>query len=146
MYTRRLMAGDSARTQRLREIVRAHGWPGRSLVGKDGAQAAWLILQHTAATDFQQALLPTLWAAADQGEVAKSDVALLTDRVLVHTGHPQLYASQFSSRDGHLVPDSIEDLPGLEGRRAAVGLPTMSEYVRMLGELYGLPVAWPPGR
>jgi hypothetical protein len=89
-------------------------------------------------------MLPSLWAAADQGEMTKADVAMLTDRVLVRTNHPQRYASQFSKRDGRLVPDSIEDLSGLEGRRAAVGLPTMKEYVRMLGEMYGLPVTWPP--
>lgn len=143
-YARRLAAGDSARTARLREIVRAHGWPARTLVGSDGAHAAWLILQHSASTDFQQAMLPSLWAAADQGEMTKADVAMLTDRVLVRTNHPQRYASQFSKRDGRLVPDSIEDLSGLEARRAAVGLPTMKEYVRMLGEMYGLPVTWPP--
>ena len=143
-YVRQLSAGDSARTERLREIVLAHGWPGRSLVGKDGATAAWLILQHSASTDFQQALLPTLWVAANQGEMAKADIAMLTDRVLVHKGRPQRYGTQFSLRDGRWIPDSIEDLPGLESRRAAVGLPSMGEYVKMLGQMLGLPVTWPP--
>jgi hypothetical protein len=143
-YGRQLMAADSARTKRLRAIVRAYGWPGRSLVGKDGAAAAWLILQHSPSTEFQKALLPTLWAAAERGEMEKADVAMLTDRVLVHTGHPQRYGSQFSVQNGRLLPDSIEDLPGLEARRTAVGLPGMAEYVRMLGQMYGLPVTWPP--
>ena len=31
---------------RLTEIIEQHGWPGRGLVGEDGARAAWLILQH----------------------------------------------------------------------------------------------------
>ena len=143
-YGRQLIATDSARTRRLREIVRSYGWPGRSLVGKDGAAAAWLILQHSPSTDFQESLLPTLWAAADRGEMAKADIAMLTDRVLVHTGHPQRYGSQFSVQNGRLIPDSIEDLPGLEARRMAVGLPSMAEYVGMLGQMYGLPVTWPP--
>ena len=143
-YVRQLSASDSARTERLREIVRAHGWPGRSLVGNDGAKAAWLILQHSSSVDFQQALLPTLWAAADQGEMAKADIATLTDRVLVHTARPQRYGTQFSLRDRQWIPDSIEDLAGLESRRAAVGLPSMGEYVKILGRMYGLPVKWPP--
>jgi len=143
-YGRQLMATDSARTKRLREIVQAYGWPGRRLAGKDGATAAWLILQHSPSTEFQEALLPTLWADAERGEMAKADIAMLTDRVLVHTGHPQRYGSQFSVQNGRLIPDSIEDLPGLEARRTAVGLPSMAEYVRMLGQMYGLPITWPP--
>jgi hypothetical protein len=31
---------------RLEEIIEECGWPGRSLVGEDGAAAAWLIAQH----------------------------------------------------------------------------------------------------
>lgn len=30
----------------MKAIVEAHRWPGRILVG-DGAQAAWLLVQHT---------------------------------------------------------------------------------------------------
>jgi hypothetical protein len=61
-----------------------------------------------------------------------------------HTGRPQRYGSQFSVQNGRLIPDSIEDLPGLEAHRTAVGLPSMAEYVRMLGQMYGLPITWPP--
>jgi hypothetical protein len=42
------------------------------------------------------------------------------------------------------VPASITDLAGVDARRAAVGLPPMADYVRMLGEMYQLPVVWPP--
>ena len=41
-----MQAVDLANTTRLREIVSADGWPGRSLVGTDGAHAAWLLAQH----------------------------------------------------------------------------------------------------
>jgi len=33
-------------TARLKEIIAEHGRPGRSLVGEDGAIAAWFITQH----------------------------------------------------------------------------------------------------
>jgi hypothetical protein len=32
---------------RLTEIIAGHGWPGRGLVGEDGARAARFVLQHT---------------------------------------------------------------------------------------------------
>jgi hypothetical protein len=34
---------DRRHTARMREIVAEHGWPGRTLVGEDGAHAAWLL-------------------------------------------------------------------------------------------------------
>ena len=33
-----------ANTARMKTIVAERGWPGRSLVGEDGAQAAWLLV------------------------------------------------------------------------------------------------------
>lgn len=143
-YMRRLLRGDSARVARLKQIVGTHGWPGKSLVGEEAAEAAWLILQHTDDVAWQASMLPVLLEEAKAGEVTLSEVALLTDRVLVRQGKPQRYGNSFSVRDGRLVADPIEDLAGLEGRRRAMGLPTMREYVKGLGEAFKMGVEWPP--
>jgi hypothetical protein len=45
-------------------------------------------------------------------------------------------------KDG--MGDPIEDISSLDARRAAIGLPTMSVYVRQLAEAYKTPVEWPP--
>ena len=37
---------DADNTAWLCGVVDHHGWPGASLVGEDGAQAAWLLVQH----------------------------------------------------------------------------------------------------
>ena len=140
----RFMRADSARTRRLKEIIAGHGWLTPALVGKDGVGAAWLILQHSPDYSWQEQMLPVLERAAAAGEMSRTDVALLTDRVLVHRGRPQRYGNSFSIRDGRLVADPIEDIGGLDARRAAIGLPTMREYVRQLGEMYKTPVEWPP--
>jgi hypothetical protein len=144
VYLKRLMSGDSARTRRLQEIVRGQGWPTPSKVGADGAESAWLILQHSDDLRWQEALLPVLETHARDGELTPSSVALLTDRVLVRSDRPQRYGSSFSVVDGRLVAHRIEDIAGLEARRAKVGLPPMAEYVQKLGEVYKLPVEWPP--
>jgi hypothetical protein len=89
-------------------------------------------------------VLLVLERAASAGEISRTDVALLTDRVLVHRGKPQRYGNSFSFKDGRLVADPIEDIGGLDARRAALGLPTMSEYVHQLSEAYKTPVEWPP--
>jgi hypothetical protein len=140
----RFMRADSARTLRLKEIVASHGWLTPSLVGKDGVGAAWLILQHSPDYAWQEQMLPVLERAAAAGEMSRTDVALLTDRVLVRRGKPQRYGNSFSFKNGRLVADPIEDIGGLDARRAALGLPPMLEYVRQLGEMYKTPVEWPP--
>jgi hypothetical protein len=140
----RFMKADSARTRRLKEIVASHGWLTPALVGKDGVEAAWLVLQHSPDYAWQEQMLPVLESAALAGEIRRTDVALLTDRVLVHRGKPQRYGNSFTFRNGRLVADPIEDIGGLDARRAALGLPTMRDYVRQLGEAYKTPVEWPP--
>jgi hypothetical protein len=140
----RFMRADSARTRRLKEIVARYGWLTPPLVGKDGVEAAWLILQHSPDYAWQEQMLPVLERAAAAGEIRRTDVALLTDRVLVLRGKPQRYGNSFTFQNGRLVADPIEDIGGLDARRAALGLPTMREYVRQLGEAYKTPVEWPP--
>ena len=144
IYQKRLAAGDSARTVRLQQIVSAHGWPTPALVGTDGVNAAWHLLQHSPVLTFQQEMLPRLEGAAARGEIPARDVALLTDRVLVRQGKPQRYGSSFTLEGGRLVAHPIEDLGGVEARRATVGLQPMSEYVQALQTAYQLPVVWPP--
>lgn len=140
----RVMRGDSVRSHWLRRVVRERGWPPRAVVGDSAAQAAWLVLQHSPFQDWQQEMLPVLHALSARGELPRSELALLTDRVLVHLGEPQRFGSQFSLVDGRLVPARVADLPQLDVRRAAMGLPPIAEYVRLLGEFYKLPVVWPP--
>jgi hypothetical protein len=140
----RALRGDSARTKWLRHAVRERGWPRRSVVGDTAAKAAWLMLQHTEFHDWADEMLPVLERLTDSGDVKRSELALFTDRVLMHRGQPQRYGSQFNFVDGRMVAYRIEDLAQLDTRRAAVGLPPMAEYVRVLGEAYKLPVVWPP--
>jgi hypothetical protein len=120
-----LMEEEHARTRRIREIISAHGWPGRSLVGEDGASAAWLLAQHADDDpEFQQRALELMRAAVDAGDADAGELAYLTDRVLVAQGKPQLYGTQF----GVSGPQPIEDEAHLDERRAAVGLEPFADY------------------
>jgi hypothetical protein len=49
---------DAEATAFLKMVVDEHGWPGISLVGEDGASAAWLLAQHADADpEFQAPVL-----------------------------------------------------------------------------------------
>jgi hypothetical protein len=123
-------------TARIREILATHGWPGISRVGPEAANAAFLLVQHTADNALQAEALG-LMQAAPPGEVSLPDLALLTDRVRVRQGLPQLYGSQFSAVDGRWIADPIDDIAHLDERRASMGLPPMADYVRMIAEMTG---------
>jgi hypothetical protein len=117
----------------LKSIVEEHGWPTRSMVGDDGAQAAWLLVQHADLVPaFQKRALDLMTAALKEDEVFGPNVAYLTDRVLVNAGKPQRYGTQFHTVDGKLRPRPVEDPESLEERRKAVGLSTMEEYRELM--------------
>jgi hypothetical protein len=141
---KRIMRADTARSRWLRAIVKRDGWPTRAAYGDTASRAAWLILQHSPFAEFQEELLPSLTALASEGEMSSADVAMLTDRVLVQQGKPQRYGTQFGSQNGKLVAKPIEGFAELDNRRAKVGMPPMSEYVKLLSDMYKLPVEWPP--
>jgi hypothetical protein len=128
---------DKANTEWLKSIVQQHGWPRASLVGADGAHNAWLLVQHADHDRvFQKKCLDLMRDLATLGEVAASDVAYLTDRVLVADGKKQRYGTQFHTLKGKLEPKPIEDEANVDKRRKAAGLPTMAEYRTMVEKMY----------
>lgn len=123
---------DAKHTARMKEIVDKFGWPGKSLVGIDGALAAWLLVQHADADPAFQRRCLKLMQSAPAEEVSNSDLAYLVDRVRVNSGERQVYGTQFWMVDGRLVPRPIEDEANVDRRRADVGLETMAEYTKRM--------------
>jgi len=134
---RRMADVDADNTSFLKKIVAERGWPGRSLAGRDGAEAAFLILQHSPDTTFQAKMLPLLEKGVASGEVEGQHLALLTDRVAVHRGQKQVYGTQASVVNGRFVLDPIADSANVDARRAKVGMPPVAAYMRILDSLYG---------
>ncbi|HET9288979.1 MAG TPA: DUF6624 domain-containing protein [Gaiella sp.] len=120
---------DVENTDRLREIVDEHGWPGRSLVGEEGAEHAWLLAQHASTRlDFQRRVLDLLTAAVAAGEATPRQLAYLTDRVRMSEGKNQIYGTQYiRDEHDHRVPYPIEDGVHVDARRAGVGLAPLGE-------------------
>ena len=117
---------------RLSAVLDRVGWPGRSLVGADGAHAAWLIVQHAIGEPLlQRRALELLRTAAAAGEAALLEVAMLEDRIRVAEGRPQRYGTQYDwDRDGRMSPHPIDAPEHVDERRRAVGLGPLAEDVR----------------
>ena len=133
---------DARNMARLEDVIKQHGWPGKSLVGKEASQAAFLILQHTDLTR-QRKYLPLLKKAARKGDARPADVAMLEDRILVGRGKKQIYGTQVRSgpeTGGKLVLAPIEDEKHVDKRRASVGLMPLKDYLKHFGIEYKPPV------
>lgn len=143
-FAARMGAIDSANTTWLKAVVARRGWPGRSMVGVEASNAAFLIVQHAVHDSaFQARALSLMERGVATGEVRGADVAMLADRVAVHRGQPQRYGTQARLLDGRLVLDPIADSAHVDERRAALGMPPLAEYVRVLDSMY---TAHPPPR
>jgi hypothetical protein len=114
-------------------------WPGRRLVGDDGAEAAWRLAQHALFDPgLQRRCLEMLEVAVDAGDAPAGHYALLLDRVCMADGRNQVYGSQFvRSDDGTtVVPFTIDDPNGVDDRRRRVGLPPLAEQARAMQARY----------
>ena len=129
------MAIVHARNAALLEgIVDERGWPGRKLVGDDGAEAAWLVLQHAIAHPrLQRKCLLRLKTAAAAGDIPWSHVAFLDDRICCFEERPQRYGTQFDwDASGELSPLPLQDPHRVDEFRAGVGLGPLAERTEQL--------------
>ncbi len=135
------VGGDQERTERLGEIVAEHGWPTRTLVGDDGATAAWAIAQHSDLDPaFQRRMLELMREAAAAGEADLGDLAYLTDRVAANAGQPQTYGTQMGcGPDGKPQLAPLAEPDRVDQLRAEAGLPTLAEYLAELEKVCAQP-------
>ena len=130
-YHPRMREVHDRHAARLARIIDDHGWPGGPHAGSDGAEAAWLIVQHAIACPaLQRRALGELKAAAARGEVPPWQAAMLEDRIRVFEGGTQRYGTQLDwDAEGQLSPLPIEEAAGLDERRKSVGLRPLAEEV-----------------
>ncbi|OIK08104.1 DUF6624 domain-containing protein [Streptomyces monashensis] len=115
---------DRADAQVLRRIVTNHGWPGKTLVGEDGAEAAWHLALHADHDPaLQQLALGLLASAVEEGEATIQQWAHLRDRCSVNAGQPQVFGTQHCRSLAGIQMLPTQDPDHLDARRASVGLP-----------------------
>lgn len=127
---KRLAKVDEDNLKSLKRIVDADGFPEASEVGRDGVAAAWLLVQHADRDpEFQERMLEDIRKLGEQDGIDLQKIALLTDRVLLARGKPQVYGSQFEGGFGKpLVLRPVESPELLDQRRADMHLMPLATY------------------
>jgi len=122
---------DSVNLIRVTHILDSIGWQGKRRFGDLGSLAIFLVIQHSDLVT-QEKYLPMIRGATKKGQVRKSNLALLEDRVALGQGKKQIYGSQIwrNEETGQFYVAPIEDPDNVDKRRKKMGLRSMAEYVK----------------
>lgn len=129
-YPEEMEALHIQNAKKLKTIIDENGWPEKSLVGKEAADAAFTITQHAISSpDLQRHFLVELKKAVSKGEATQVQEACLEDRILFNQGKPCLYGMLFDwDEPGNLVAN-VDDETLVNERRKKIGLQPLSEAI-----------------
>jgi hypothetical protein len=125
---------DSINLIKVKKILDERGWLGTDVVGQEGNQTLFLVIQHADITT-QQKYLPLMRTAVANGKASASHLALLEDRVALGLGKRQIYGSQISrdNQTGEYFVQPLEDPENVDKRRKEVGLGPLQDYISNWG-------------
>ena len=121
----------------LDSIIEKVGWFSIDRYGHDADKAAFLLVQHSADTHFQNQLLQLLVPLAEAGNSDLENAALLADRIAIKTGTLQTFGTQGRClQDGQWRPFPTTDPASLDERRAAMQLAASQQYNEKMSVKY----------
>jgi hypothetical protein len=126
-YNPRMRQLHDTNAYRLQAIVAQWGWPPLSVVGRQAAHAAWLVLQHAVShPGLQRTCLSLLQSLVRTGEADAIEAAMLEDRIRCFEGKPQFHGTQFDwDEGGNMSPLPVDDPALVDERRRTLGLAPM---------------------
>jgi hypothetical protein len=105
-------ADDESNYRFVDSVLSKHGFMSESELGYQGAQAQFLVIQHSP-RDHMEKWFPAIQKAVDEGILYLSDFALMYDRIQIYRGKKQLYGTQIGA---------VEDPEGLQKRKIRFGI------------------------
>jgi hypothetical protein len=124
----RLIELNRAHASRLRQIIAVFGWPGFTLVGDQGARAAWRLAMHSyAEPDFMRQCRDLVDSATQNQDAPRWQFAMIDDRVRVYEGKPQRYGTQLRHGAAGIEPHPIENEARVNSMRVQAGLPPLAQ-------------------
>lgn len=132
-YHPRMEAIHRDNARQLRELIERFGWPNERLAGQDGAEAAWLIVQHSISEpDFMRSCRYLLEKELATGGAPPWQYAYLDDRIRVSEGNPQRFGTQFEVTSEGPILCEVEDSQSLDQRRLEAGLGPIAEHLKRM--------------
>lgn len=123
---------DSINQKEICAILDTRGFAGKETVG-DACAVYWLIIQH-APVALQKKYFPLFVEAMNRGDIAKSQVAMMDDRIAMFEGRPQKYGSQIvEDEQGRRVVYRLLDPEKVDEWRKQMELNPLADYMKEMG-------------
>lgn len=120
-------------------IFKKYGFVGFDLVGKEGSNNFWVIVQHSDHTPlFQEKVLEKMKNEVDKQNADANNYALLVDRVEINKNKPQVYGSQvkYNWKICQAYPKNLIDSVNVNKRRLEIGLKPLESYLNEMSKLH----------
>ncbi len=130
---------DSLNLAMVTRIIDEKGWLGKDIIGSEGNNTLFLVIQHSNLPTMLK-YLPIIRDAVKKGDASAGSLAMLEDRVNMFQNKKQLYGSQLVTdpQTGKYILHPIADPDHLDERRAKVGLGPIAGYLQQFG------ITWNP--
>ncbi len=127
-YDPRMEALHVENADKLDELIEKYGWPGRSLVGTEGADAAFMLACHSISNpELQRKFLNQLQEAVKKGDATKPQAACLGDRIRFNEGKPLKYGMLFDWNESGELVANVENIDVANELRKEMGLKSVEE-------------------
>jgi len=122
-YHPRMQEIHRSNAQELRSVIQEYGWPHEDLAGPDGAEAAWLVAQHSInEPNFMRRCRTLLDEASSRGRVPRWQFAYIDDRIRVLEGKPQCFGTQINLLPEGPEVHELENSSQVDAWRQEIGL------------------------
>lgn len=122
---------DSLNVIFIEAVFKKYSYPGKTMVGIETSDAAWLVIQHS--KDIPK-YIPLIKAAAEKNELTFNKYAMMYDRYLMYQNKGQVYGTQCTSMQLKSGKDEmyvwpVQDAAHVNERRKKAGFTqTIEQY------------------
>ena len=127
---KRMSEQDSINLVKVELIINKFGWLGANVLGIDGNETLFFVIQH-ADSATREKYLPIMREAVKRKNAKANELALLEDRFALEHHKKQLYGSQlyWDMKENKVYVFPMIDPANIDKIRAAVGLTSMNAYL-----------------
>lgn len=120
-------------------IIEHCGMPTLNEVGYTQMSAIWLVLQHSPHS-YMKKYVHYIRAAVENGDLNKSRLAMMEDRILLGENKPQIYGTQveFDQTTKTWVLSELKSPEYVNKRRRQVGLGSIEDYLQNFGIVFNI--------
>nr|WP_298151425.1 DUF6624 domain-containing protein [uncultured Pseudoxanthomonas sp.] len=128
----RVKVQDAKGAEWVRKLLLDDAYRNGAGFGRRDLFNIFLLIQHSGDLDLMEKALPWVANMMIEGRIARSNYALMVDRIAVFKGLDQVYGTQGAGEEGHYVPQRIDSPEEVDERRALMRMRTLSDYYNQL--------------